>query len=467
MSSMTPSAPIPSPSTESFPGRSLAPLEPQHAIPLYLTAQRRGSITDPSLHLSVPNPELARKYSHPDVNFQASNCNISITERHGSFIDSFPPSPSSRPSSVKSEQFFSPMETRQLRDALPTISASASPIREGFPGPLMNPAFQSQFQQRRHSIAVGEALSPLKRKPTNNTTGISTHPLIPDDYPEKRRESLSDPNIQRLSLDDRRNSYSAPSSPPAPPQNSIVPSNNNNNNNNNNNLPKLNVHQVDSSLQEHVETCGINQYGDIVVSDLQNSSNNSSHLVEQSDSSLLYPPYNPRISQLVQEEIATPIITRRASMPVMAFPSRFSEPVTQEISMPMDLDRYRSPAGYPSHQHSYHPYAYEYPGYIQSSTSVKETPYSRSPELRISHKLAERKRRKEMKELFDELRDSLPVDKSLKTSKWEILSKAVDFINSLKQNQDEMAKEVDSLRQQLAAYKGVNGGSDSTSSASS
>ncbi|CAO3639338.1 unnamed protein product [Mucor fragilis] len=82
-----------------------------------------------------------------------------------------------------------------------------------------------------------------------------------------------------------------------------------------------------------------------------------------------------------------------------------------------------------------------------------ETPYSRSPELRISHKLAERKRRKEMKDLFDDLRDLLPVDKNLKTSKWEILSKTLEYIRILHQRESIMEKEKADLINELNTLK--------------
>ncbi|KAL8292849.1 hypothetical protein RQP46_000543 [Phenoliferia psychrophenolica] len=74
------------------------------------------------------------------------------------------------------------------------------------------------------------------------------------------------------------------------------------------------------------------------------------------------------------------------------------------------------------------------------------SPYSRSPELRVSHKLAERKRRKEMAQLFDELRDALPADRGLKSSKWEILSKAVDYIVSLKEHNLDLSRDNTMLR---------------------
>ncbi|CUA70211.1 Protein esc1 [Schizosaccharomyces pombe 972h-] [Rhizoctonia solani] len=87
------------------------------------------------------------------------------------------------------------------------------------------------------------------------------------------------------------------------------------------------------------------------------------------------------------------------------------------------------------------------------SGTAKETPYSRSPELRVSHKLAERKRRKEMKDLFDELRDHLPADRGMKASKWEILSKAVDYIGQLKQSYAEVSQELDMVRHELETLR--------------
>ncbi|KAK7061722.1 transcription initiation factor [Favolaschia claudopus] len=97
------------------------------------------------------------------------------------------------------------------------------------------------------------------------------------------------------------------------------------------------------------------------------------------------------------------------------------------------------------------------PSPTASSKHFKESsstaPYSRSPELRVSHKLAERKRRKEMKELFDELRDQLPADRGMKASKWEILSKAIEFVHQLKQGHQEMAREIEVLRHEVETLR--------------
>ncbi|KIP10610.1 hypothetical protein PHLGIDRAFT_221070 [Phlebiopsis gigantea 11061_1 CR5-6] len=93
------------------------------------------------------------------------------------------------------------------------------------------------------------------------------------------------------------------------------------------------------------------------------------------------------------------------------------------------------------------------PGQAHSNKEAGSTPYSRSPELRVSHKLAERKRRKEMKDLFDELRDQLPADRGMKASKWEILSKAIDFIANLKQSHQDMSRDIDVLRHEVEGYR--------------
>lgn len=90
-------------------------------------------------------------------------------------------------------------------------------------------------------------------------------------------------------------------------------------------------------------------------------------------------------------------------------------------------------------------------------------PYSRTPELRVSHKLAERKRRTEMKELFEQLRDLMPQERGSKASKWEILTKAIaehqrqsDSVKYLQTHCDRMATEMENLRLEVQSLRHEN-----------
>jgi Helix-loop-helix DNA-binding domain len=98
-----------------------------------------------------------------------------------------------------------------------------------------------------------------------------------------------------------------------------------------------------------------------------------------------------------------------------------------EDGMPAEYRPSRASSEYQVSTH-HHSLQHRQIGELQNGEGGSPTssqPYSRTPELRVSHKLAERKRRMEMKDLFDTLRIAQGVERGAKASKWEILTKGM------------------------------------------
>ena len=86
---------------------------------------------------------------------------------------------------------------------------------------------------------------------------------------------------------------------------------------------------------------------------------------------------------------------------------------------------------------------------IDSLASRRSSTSSRSEDHRLSHKLAERKRRKEMKDVFDNLKDALPAGVP-KSSKWEILNEASAVIDDLLEQEQNLLNQRNQLLKKIS-----------------
>ncbi|KAF7301702.1 Transcription initiation factor [Mycena indigotica] len=417
-------AAIPAPNGGSSRDSTIGPLVPLEI----LQNQRRGSITDPSLH-ATPRQSVNPHFFRPEK------------------ADPRPASPYVFGSATHDN----PQLRKLLRSPSPdNPPASSSRIRSDSFRPsgadAMNVDGRNEFDysMRRHSIAVGHdrhTRSPsllaaphgLKRKMSADPTGFPTlgeesesrlSAMEVDQAapaPKRRGSAIDTQRIAQLSLNDRRESIDS-----RPPQ-------------------WWSNDRRDSTSSMFSNVSSVGGYS---------SSADSPHARPPPGiATFAWPsadhPTAPH-RDIDQNIPVPPIPDRRMSVPDIRRPLRtHSRPPSRRKHSP------ENHSGPSSGQED--PAPASPTGSGRHSKESSATPYSRSPELRVSHKLAERKRRKEMKELFDELRDQLPADRGMKASKWEILSKAIDFVTQLKQSHQDMSREVDMLRRELDTLRSYQG----------
>ncbi|KAF9462652.1 hypothetical protein BDZ94DRAFT_1298447 [Collybia nuda] len=481
------------------------PLAPLH----YLQNHRRGSITDPSLHAAPMNTNIKLNTHFRQPSDQPGSASSGPSSAHH---DSGPKiyHPGPRPTSSYVFGDATPHvvdNTPQIRNLLrsPSIEQnnsrppSASPHSQSnslnaaakhtvstksSEGDHMNvdsdthassrrpqepPHFD--YNMRRHSIAVGQEKHPqfhglqgTKRKMSTDRSAFApvgeeidpqlVGPGVPSvmgidaeaPAPKRRGSAIDTQRIAQLSLSDRRNSVDSRGiqiwhNDKREPTSSMVPSN----------MRPYSPAFTGAGDSPHGRVPpGINSFA--WPANPHPSDQSGSHPTQSgpdSNMSAISRPYDQTQISMMPPMNLPP--DRRMSVPdalTSAGPAR----VLRSRSRPpsRQTPNTDNPQSGPSSSGPDDPVSAPSPtGSGKHSKESSVTPYSRSPELRVSHKLAERKRRKEMKDLFDELRDQLPADRGMKASKWEILSKAIDFVAQLKQGHQDMARELDMMRHEL------------------
>ncbi|KAJ7638815.1 hypothetical protein FB45DRAFT_1055047 [Roridomyces roridus] len=448
--------------------------------------QRRGSITDPSLHAATPRQNLNAHFFRPDkAEPRPTSPYVFGSATHGAenaqlrkllHSPDIPQEGFSRRN--RSDSFRGP-GTSRLHLPRHTIIQTiiAGPPKEDGDDEMNvdseapksvrrlphEPHGQFDYSMRRHSIAVGQnphTRSPghlsaphgLKRKMSADPTGFPTvgeevdpHLIGPGvssgmeleaeaPAPKRRGSAIDTQRIAQLSLNDRRDSLD--SRPPHWWANDRRDS------------ASSMFSSVSSGDSPHGRPPpGLASFAWPSRSSDQPAPHN------EADPHTSVPPrsFDPPPSVGIMPPINFPP-DRRMSVPEVG-PKR----TVRSRSRPPSRQKHSPDANHsgPSSGQDDPVSAPSPTGSGRHSKESSATPYSRSPELRVSHKLAERKRRKEMKELFDELRDQLPADRGMKASKWEILSKAIDFVTQLKQSHQDQAREIEVLRASLRERGGT------------